>query len=345
LILKNLTGVALIEKDVNGDLLGWNFPLIDSDTLEIIKIRSGLNDKSSDMTKSRYSKFKDNWIYSLVAPIDSAKNPKVTSIGLCVLSEIFNPAKYQSLLEIFVKMYMEKNSPIPILEGYLSVFTRRKIESSSGNFIDADFDNRRAFIAPIKELFELFGVESIVIWVAILLKKRIFVYCDKLSDLLALVRAFPLLGGWHRQNFDMLRPFMGLTATEITDLQTTGVYVAGFTDSNCVNYKELYDLFIDISGQTCVIADHAKADFVLGKFHKDLAEGFLACAQNNNDQVLIKEVALKTKELISNLQNLKTKQDDGQTYITLEHLSSQKLPPNMDKFFYNVAIAEGMGKK
>jgi len=67
--------------------------------------------------------------------------------------------------------------------------------------------------------------------------------------------------------------------------------------------------------------------------------------KNNNDQVLIKEVALKTKELISNLQNLKTKQDDGQTYITLEHLSSQKLPPNMDKFFYNVAIAEGMGKK
>jgi len=230
------------------------------------------------------------------------------------------------------------------MENYLSVFTTGKINCSHGTFVDADFDNRRAAISPLKEMFDTFGLETIVVWVAILLKKRIFVYSDKLIDLLALVRSFPLLGSWHRQNMDILRPYMGLTELELKDLSTTGVYVAGFTDSQCINHKEFYDLYVDIPGRSYVIGDHCKNDFLLSKFHKDLAEGFLACANKQTDQSLIKEIALKTKELTNNLQSLKTKHEDG-VYITLEELSMRKLPPNMDRFLFNVAIAEGMTKK
>jgi hypothetical protein len=39
------------------------------------------------------------------------------------------------------------------------------------------------------ELFQLFGVDTMLIWNAILLKKRVFVYSDKVADLLALVRS------------------------------------------------------------------------------------------------------------------------------------------------------------
>jgi hypothetical protein len=58
-------------------------------------------------------------------------------------------------------------------------------------------------------------------------------------------RSFPLLGGWHRQNWDLLRPVMGLSGAEVQDLKDTGVYVAGFCDPACAAHKGLYDLFVD----------------------------------------------------------------------------------------------------
>jgi len=342
--LKNLQAVAVIEKDFNNDLFSWTFPSIDSDMLEVIKSRSGLLDKDSE-SMSRYSKYKGSWHYSSVIIINndniSVKFQKIHSVAVCIVSEIFNPAKYQQLIEIFQKQYLEHtpNSPLPILSSYLSVFTTGKTLT----FHDSDFENKRAFISPVKEIFTLFGLDAILIWQAMLQKKRIFVYSNKLSDLLALVRSFPLLGSWHRQNFDLLRPFTGLTKVEIADLQSAGVYVAGVTDQKAVNYKELYDLFVDVPNHTCIIGENAKNDFIMTKYHKDLAEKFVKCAEEKKDHDVIKEIATQTKELISSLLALQTKYDDG-TYITLEGLQEKKLAPNMDRFLFGIALAEGLCK-
>lgn len=124
-----------------------------------------------------------------------------------------------------------------------------------------------------------------MIWVAILCKKRVFVYGDKLSDLLANIRAFPAIGAWHRQVFvvlclllvrlcvlsrlcrtccvcvqswDLVRPIMGLSDPELKDLQSTGVYVAGFTDPECFNRKDLYDVHVNLPEKRFSIPDHAK---------------------------------------------------------------------------------------
>lgn len=184
--------------------------------------------------------------------------------------------------------------------GYLSVFTTGKILSPAGNFSESEHDVRRAFISPVKstcsaprvlvhrphsevvdvvslEIFSSFGLEAIVIWVAILCKKRIFVYSDKLTDLIAAIRCFPAIGAWHRQVFtsnrfficqlmcvfacqswDLVRPFMSLTEPELKDLSLAGVYVAGFTDPECSNKKDYYDLFIHLPNKTFSIPDHAK---------------------------------------------------------------------------------------
>jgi len=346
---QSLQGVGVIEKDVNGDLISWYFPALDKDLETVIKSRCGLNPtgKDNEDVSFHFSKFRSHWIYVQLTPIDSTKNNKVVSAAIFVVSQIFNPAKYEALLKLFTAGYLDKSSPMPIMQYYLSVFTAGKVATPYGNFADADFDNRRAFISPLRKIFDIFGMDAIVIWVAMLCRKRVFVYGENLSDLLPIIRAFPLLGSWHRQNFDLLRPFMTLSELELKDLSSCGVYVAGFTDPECANKKDYYDLFVSLSTRSFTINEHSKDSFILTKFHKQTAETFVKLSETHTDQQFIREVAIKTKELLDNLQSLKTpsESDPNVGYITLEALSQQKLPRDMDKFLFNVALAEGMCKR
>lgn len=76
------------------------------------------------------------------------------------------------------------------------------------------------------------------------LKKRVVVYCDVLGELLQIMRALPQFV-WHRQDWSVLRPFVAAKKSEIADLQTAGVYVAGFVDPGVRGSEQMYDLFID----------------------------------------------------------------------------------------------------
>jgi len=343
--LKNLVAIAIIEKDTNDDLFVWSFPAVDDDAREVLKARSGIKKSGNAETSFVYSKYKTLWHYSVLSRIENAKNSKVQSASVCILSELFNPEKFNVLAECALRAYSESLSPVPALKVYLNVVTSGKVkEEKYGTFTDADYDMRRAFIGPVKELIKLFGQDCILIWIAVLLKKRIFVYAEKLSDLLSLVRCVPLLGAWHRQNYDMLRPFCGVTENELKDLQNVGVFVAGFTTKECFAQLTMYDLLIDVSTCTVTVTEQAKGDFVLGKFHTEFAETFTSLGDEKTDQAVIKEIALKTRELITQLQTLKANNPAGD-FVTAEFLSTQKLAPNMDRFLYNVAMSEGMCKK
>jgi hypothetical protein len=77
----------------------------------------------------------------------------------------------------------------------------------------------------------MFGQEIILIWTALILKKRIVVYSQKIGVLLRVIRALPLLV-FHRQNWDILRPYITLQTEEIeiNDLKNAGIYIAGFIE-------------------------------------------------------------------------------------------------------------------
>jgi len=101
--------------------------------------------------------------------------------------------------------------------------------------------------------------------------------------------------------------------------------------------KEYYDLYIDVPGRTLTINDHAKEIFRLTKYHKTTAEQLVAVAAEQPDKEIITAVAKKTNELRKKIESLG---DD----LSLEKLSEMKLPPNMDRFLFNVAKAEGLIK-
>jgi hypothetical protein len=116
-----------------------------------------------------------------------------------------------------------------------------------------------------------------------LLKKRIAVYSDDLPQLLGFLRCLPLLV-WHRRNFDVLCPLVQLAPDQLADLETRGAYCAGFVDNGIKTGRagELYDVLVDLPGQTLEVAEGAKADLAMGDYHKNLGS-FLAKAAVNDE--------------------------------------------------------------
>jgi len=146
------------------------------------------------------------------------------------------------------------------------------------------------------------------------------------KELLKVVRALPLFVS-HRQNWDILRPFVNGSKPELEDLQSAGVYVAGFIDPVKANDSSLiYDIYIDVPAQIITVADNAKADFMMGNFHKELATFLVKSTEDKNqsEQDLIKGLAVKTRDLIQNLKSLCTQNNDGSYVLTMEMLKDKK---------------------
>merc|ERR1712000_778174 len=95
-----------------------------------------------------------------------------------------------------------------VLQGFLRVLTSGKV----GNFDKDDFPARDALLATsIKDIIKIFGIETILLWTALMMKKRVAVYCDKIQTLLRVIRSFPLFI-WHRRDWELLYPFTNLVS-------------------------------------------------------------------------------------------------------------------------------------
>jgi len=267
--------------------------------------------------------------------------------AICLITTDYNPEKYVDLAKLMSGLYLSSGDPVSLLKCWLNVFTKGAYDCELGKFSAAEFNPRQSYLATsIKDVVRMFGQEIILLWAALIMKKRVVVFSEKLGILLKLIRAFPILV-WHRQNWDILRPFMTLSDHEIADIKSAAVYCGGFIDENVRDREDLYDVLVDVNNRSISVASHAKADFAMTSIHKDVCDFLMEVAEdpNKNDQELIKGLTLKTKDLLSKLETLKVKDEsDGNSYIDYKTLQSRKLPANMDRFLYAVATAEGMTK-
>lgn len=201
------------------------------------------------------------------------------------------------LTQLFSNLYNETESPVKLLTAYLSLFGTGKYQ----NFINSDYDPRHAKVAPINSIVSIFGNHSVLIWTAMLLKKRIVVYSDNIIELMNLIRAFPCFV-WFRQNWDLLRPLTQFdNEIDTEDLKKAVVYVAGTIDPHIKSDSKWFDLLVDLSSQTVQVAEHAQEDFRVNRLHKEVAKIITSETDNNK---LIKALALKTNEIVSVLKNL-----------------------------------------
>lgn len=142
----------------------------------------------------------------------------------------------------------------------------------------------------------------------------------------------------------MLCPLVQLVPDQLKDLQSRGGYCAGFIDDGIKAGQsgELYDVLVDLPGQSLQVADKVKADLSMGDYHKNLG-GFLAAAAVNPDAGvadLVKGLATKTKQLFDKLNKLK---DAGA--LNLGALEAQEgVSRSFARFLYNVAVTENMAE-
>nr|CAD7448130.1 unnamed protein product [Timema bartmani] len=194
------------------------------------------------------------------------------------------------------------------------------------------------------ELVQTFGLESILIYTALLLKKRIIVYHHSLGSLLAWVRTFPSMMT-HRRGYDYLFPWVDLAQDEILELKSSPWYIAGSRDSGIGSRTDLYDVLVNVPAREITVAPHAKESMVMTKSHRDIAVFMvqLAGSEEVTELHLIREIADKTKELLEQLRTLATvKTPEGKLMVSIESIREKNLPPALDNFLFNLAIAENL---
>lgn len=64
-----------------------------------------------------FFKYKSDWIYLNTLSALSDVTPDVNKVSVCLVSKIFNPEKYHTLIAILIEQYLTTGDPTKLLEG------------------------------------------------------------------------------------------------------------------------------------------------------------------------------------------------------------------------------------
>ena len=77
---------------------------------------------------------------------------------------------------------------------------------------------------------------------------------------------------WHRQDWSILRPYISLReggdSVQAQELNSAGVFCAGFVDSSILMNDEHFDVIVNLPASTINVLNHCRADFKMGSIHK-----------------------------------------------------------------------------
>jgi hypothetical protein len=140
---RETTSICLLEHDLNGDtLVTWSYPGVDANlqSLCIDKFNQHYAaEKGAERTPFLFFKLKTDWVYMDLSATRRDVCSEITASSLCVVTKVFNPEKYQALLEVLHEQFLSSGDPTKILEGYLSVYASGKFKSfDMSSFQDSD---------------------------------------------------------------------------------------------------------------------------------------------------------------------------------------------------------------
>ncbi|XP_012594602.1 DENN domain-containing protein 10 isoform X2 [Microcebus murinus] len=330
-----MLGVGLIEKDTNGEVLWvWCYPSTTATLRNLLLRKCCLTDENKLLHPFVFGQYRRTWFYITTIEVpDSSVLQKVTHFSIVLTAKDFNPEKYAAFTRILCRMYLKHGSPVKMMESYIAVLTKGICQSEeNGSFLSKDFDARKAYLAgSIK---------------ALMLKKRIAVYHPKIEAVQEFTRTLPALV-WHRQDWTILHSYVHLNADELEALQLCTGYIAGFVDLEVSNRPDLYDVFVNLADSEITIAPLAKEAMTMGKLHKEIGQLIVQSAEDpeKSDSQVIQDIALKTREIFTNLAPFSEVSDDGEKRVlNLEALKQKRFPPATENFLYHLAAAEQMLK-
>ncbi|XP_012260083.1 putative DENN domain-containing protein 10 B [Athalia rosae] len=345
----DLLSCSIIEKDCNGDVLWtWNYPSITEQQKSIVLRKCSLQSEHNDILPFIYSRYATNsWFYVHCTDVSESDNlPRVKQLALILFAKDFNPQKYEALCRVLSKTYCKTGTPTELLQLYLSVFTKGScVTHENGTFLCNEFNGRRvAGNTNVRGLIKAFELKTILIYTAILLKKRIIVYHHSLEQLLRWIRTFPALMK-HRNITNNLFPWVDLVRDEVLDLKGHSSYIAGCRDSLVASRSELYDLLVNLPAREITVASQAKESLTMTKAHKEIALFMVQLGENQSltEAQIISEISDKTQDLLNQLKSLATvTTPEGRKMVSIETFKEKNLAPAVENFLINLAIAENL---
>lgn len=271
-------GAGILEKDKNGDTLWtWSFPEISEELKGIVGRKTKLEETEVQFV---YGNFKNTWYYIYTTPVAALSDggavggnmAEVVSFAIVILGKDFGPEKYREMAVIFSNLYAKEGKGASLLASFLGLSVRGTTAGSGTAAFSLDsYPIRKAYLnTSVADIINLFGMEVILIYVALLLKKRVIVYCPDVQSLLRITRTLPQLV-YHRQDWNILRPYIDMSEEELADLSKQPYFIAGCPSSDISLREDLYDLFINVPEVSISVATHANNTFNLGKVHKEIA--------------------------------------------------------------------------
>lgn len=334
------SALALIECDIYGGVLcTWTYPGVSSDIQGLLTRCSTAEGSQAPFV---YLKYKADWIYIFSQNMSKNIDPNVSTVSLCLVTRVFNPEKYEALLKILSYQYVSTGDPSRILEGYLSVFTTGAFTNSLGAFKASAFQDEDAIRVNCKarDIIGTFESDTVLLWNAVLLKKRILVYGDNITKVLDFTRTLPCFA-IHRKDSSILRPIVRSELEHLSDLQSAGVYIAGTTDSSLLVRTDLFDVIASVPDRRITIAESATDDMRMGVLHRDIL-GIMIPADGSplslSDEDLIDAISQKTVVVVDRLQSLK-QPTKAETEEVIGGLSKNEIT---SRWLNRLASAEGI---
>jgi len=329
-----LSSVVVFERDINKEILPiWSYPLLDKDISTVLMEFIPLQQRVEKAT-FLYLKFGNLWFYCSKLPL-----PEFHEHVIVLSSQEFDPEKYDIILKVVgTEFITSKFDVVKVQTAFLSLFITGKFQT----FKNTEFDSKKAKLSTSLRdvILNIFPAEATALfWAAMLLKKRIVVYSEEITDLLTFIRTLPCLL-WVRQSWwQDLRPLVTFDLqAQCRDLnECSGGYIVGTMDANAKNVQKWFDLFIDLPSTSFFVAEHAKEDLRMNKIVRDIAKLINSFQQQTlADSQMIKELATRTNEIIRRLENFI---GDDQKF-SIEKLKSFKFDNDLEKFLRNLALIE-----
>lgn len=348
--IENQFQIALIEHDINDDsFLVWQYPSLPypgfNTNLEQIAIHQ-VNGPKGNIPTSLFMKYKLDWMYLVhsnhmkheLHPI----NTDINSITIVIITKTFQPEKYYKLAEVFIQQYLDyPGDPTKLLEVYLSIFTNGNFQHPKLGLYDLNkFSNDDAYLSVscLKDLITSFGMEIVLLWNAILLKKRILVIDENYNSLMSTMRTLPQLC-FHRKDWNILRPLVTSDQVYIDDLKTNGIFIAGTLDMALLSSSDLYDVVVSMVDHRITISQNAQISLKLCPIHKEVSTILtdLASTSETSNIEIINALSSKTDSIINQLKNL-----TGGGELSEEIIITNIRNESAQQWLYRLAVAEGL---
>lgn len=286
-----------------------------------------------------YFKYKADWVY-VATTMGLCADPNLNGISLCLVSRSFNPEKNQHFLDVLAEQYISTGDPTRILEAYLSVYTTGTFTNQKRSFKAADYNDEKALFmnSNLTDLINIFETDTVILWNAILLKKRILLYSDSVAKVLETIRTFPLLAS-HRKDWNVFRPIIRDEPEHIEDLNSAGVYIAGTVDSALMLRTDLFDVVVSVPDRRITVSEASTDDMRMGALHREVLSIMMPSdGIQTSSEKMVDAISQKTKVVLDRLQGMvkSTKTDTEEAIMGLSKNEAT------NRWLCKLAAAEGM---